>query len=73
KNMEYIKKYVSISDTIPQEIIDCMYDPQTSGGLLISVEKDKSQMLLDELKNNKTPFALIGEVLEKQDYSIIVE
>lgn len=73
KNMEYIKNYVSISDTIPQEIIDCMYDPQTSGGLLISVEKDKSQMLLDELKNNKTPFALIGEVLEKQDYSIIVE
>lgn len=73
KNMEYIKEQVKISKTVVQEIIDCICDPQTSGGLLISVEKNKSQLLLDELKKSKTPYALIGEVLEKQDYRIIVE
>ena len=73
RNMEYIKDQVKISDSVPQEIIDCIYDPQTSGGLLISVEKDKAEMLLNELKNSTTPYALIGEVLEKQNHSIIVE
>lgn len=73
RNMNYVKNHVEISGKIPQEIIDCMYDPQTSGGLLISVEKSKSDMLLNELKNNKTPYALIGEVLKKQSRSIIVD
>lgn len=73
RNMEYIKNHVNISDKVPQEIIDCISDPQTSGGLLISVEKNKSDILLQELKKSITPYALIGEVLEKQEYRIIVE
>ena len=73
RNMEYIKTKVMISESVPQEIIDCMYDPQTSGGLMISVEKDKSEKLLHELKNSTTAFGIVGEVLEKSDYSIIVE
>jgi selenide,water dikinase len=73
KNMNHIKDSVSISEAVPQELADCMYDPQTSGGLLISVDKDKAQKLLDELKNSPTPYALIGEVVEKEKYSIIVE
>lgn len=73
RNMEYIKDYVKISESVPQEIADCMFDPQTSGGLLISLEKEKSDLLLNELKNSSTPYALVGEVLEKQEYSIIVE
>ena len=73
RNMEYIKDFVKVSESVPQEIADCMFDPQTSGGLLISLEKEKSQLLLNELKSSSTPFALIGEVLEKQDYSITVE
>lgn len=73
RNFGYIKNHVIISDKVPQEITDCISDPQTSGGLLISVEKDKAEMLLNELKNATTPYAQIGEVLEKQDYRIIVE
>ena len=73
KNMEYIKDFVKISESVPQEVADCMFDPQTSGGLLISLEKEKSEFLLYELKNSSTPYAVIGEVLEKQEYSIIVE
>lgn len=73
KNMEHIKNHVKVKETVPQNVLDCMYDPQTSGGLLISVEKSKSDTLLNELKDSKTPFALIGEVLEKSDFSIMVE
>lgn len=73
RNMEYIKDFVKISESVPQEIADCMFDPQTSGGLLISLEKEKSDLLLNELKNSSTPYALVGEVLEKQEFDIIVE
>jgi len=73
RNMNYVKDHVEISGKIPRERIDCLFDPQTSGGLLISVEKSKADMLLNELKNNKTPYALIGEVLKRQRRSIIVD
>ncbi len=72
-NMNHIKNFVSFSAEVPQELADCMYDPQTSGGLLISVDKDKAQDLLNELKDSPTPYALIGEVVEKENHSILVE
>lgn len=72
KNMNYVKDHADISGKIPREIADCMFDPQTSGGLLISVDKSKADTLLSELKNSKTPHALIGEVLKRQDKDIIV-
>jgi selenide,water dikinase len=50
-----------------------MYDPQTSGGLLISVPEENSEKLLEELrKNNKTDFNLIGKVKAKGEYAIKV-
>jgi len=73
KNMNHIKDSVSILKEVPQELSDCMYDPQTSGGLLISVDKNKAKELLYELKHSPSPYALIGEVVEKEKYSIIVE
>ncbi len=73
RNMDHIKDHVKISDKAAQEVIDCMSDPQTSGGLLISVEKSKAEDLLNELKNSPTPYGLVGEVTERQDYRIIVE
>lgn len=73
KNMNYIKDFVRISNQIPQELVDCMYDPQTSGGLLISLDKGKAEMLLTELQDSPMPYALIGEVLAKDIYSIVVE
>ena len=52
RNMEYIKDFVKVSESVPQEIADCMFDPQTSGGLLISLEKEKSQLLLNDSGNS---------------------
>ena len=45
--MNYIKEFVSISEEVPEELADCMYDPQTSGGLLISVDKNKGWIDVD--------------------------
>lgn len=73
RNEAYISEKISFSDKVPQEIRDIMYDPQTSGGLLIAVSKDKADTLLEILsKNNKTEFSLIGKVIEKTEHFIKV-
>ena len=72
-NEGYMGKHVHFAESIKQEIRDIMYDPQTSGGLLISVPEENSEKLLEELrKNNKTDFNLIGKVKAKGEYAIKV-
>ncbi len=72
-NEGYIGEHVRFDKSIKQEIRDIMYDPQTSGGLLISVPEENSEKLMEELrKNNKTDFNIIGKVKTKGKYSIEV-
>lgn len=72
-NMKFIGDKVSFNDNISQEIKDILYDPQTSGGLLISIEAEKADTLLKLLENGPTEFGIIGEVIEKQNKYIIIE
>lgn len=58
---------------IEKDIEDILFDPQTSGGLLISVEKEKAPQLLKELEKSPTEYAIIGEVLEEGEFPLIVE
>lgn len=54
---------------VEEHYLDLLYDPQTSGGLLISVSpKDLKQMMRDfEEAHMDTSVAVIGEVKEKSD------
>lgn len=72
-NEAYLDGRVHFAEEIPQEIRDIMYDPQTSGGLLISVSADKLDRLMDGLKKKlKTDFNVIGKVKQKGEYAIEV-
>ena len=68
KNMAYFKGKVEYNK-VDESYIDLFFDPQTSGGLLISVnESDASKILKDlEDKNLDTKFAIIGRVVEKKE------
>lgn len=52
---------------------DILYDPETSGGLLISLPEDQAELLLENLKDSKLPYGIVGRVVEKQDKYIIVK
>lgn len=57
-----------------KEDLDILFDPQTSGGLLISVPEKKSGKLLKKLLDEGINSAsLIGEVIKKPKAKIIVE
>lgn len=72
-NRGYIGDNVIFTNQIAEAVEDMLFDPQTSGGLLISISKEKAELLLDELKNNPTDYAVIGEVVDKKEYYLIVE
>ncbi len=72
-NKSYIGDRVAFNGDVPIEMKDILFDPQTSGGLLLSVEKEKVDELLENLKESPTSYSVIGEIIEKEDHFIIVE
>ena len=50
-----------------------MFNPETSGGLLITVPKNELDEILDKLKDIPTRFAVIGKVVEKKEKYLIVK
>ena len=73
KNREFREGMVDISPSVKQAVLDILYDPQTSGGLLICVERESSGDLVNELKEKGIDAAaVIGEVLSEPKGKIVV-
>lgn len=54
---------------IEEHFIDLLYDPQTSGGLLLSVEPQYVEAIMEEFEKKRldTKVSIIGTVSEKSD------
>lgn len=50
-----------------------LHDPQTSGGLLLSVSSDLSKMMIEALREKFKFAEIVGEVLPRQDKAVIFE
>lgn len=71
-NRNYLKDLVKEQPGISLSKMDLLYDPQTSGGLLIALEEKEAEKLVRDLKN-ETPWAeIIGQVEDPQEYRISV-
>lgn len=72
-NRAYLKPFAAIRDSVPLFLSDLVYDPQTSGGLLITVPEKEGIKLLSAL-NDMIPVAkIVGFVEEYQRNYIQVE
>jgi len=72
-NREFRKLMVDISPSIDPVVQDILFDPQTSGGLLICVEQKNADDLLINLKEQGMPWAaIIGEVVKEPKERILV-
>lgn len=60
-------------NNIPEWFEDILFDPQTSGGLLISCSKEVAKDMMEELSKLDLPSSVIGEAIELSDVYIIVE
>lgn len=65
RNIEFIAGCVEFADAIPEEVRNLLFDPQTSGGLLLSVAAQDAPALLAALRARDIPAQEIGSVIEK--------
>jgi selenide,water dikinase len=65
RNVEFIACSVEFAPDIPEEVRNLLFDPQTSGGLLLSVAPEDAPKLLESLRGRGLPAAQIGGVIEK--------
>jgi len=71
-NRSFIESCVEFAVEVPELMRMVLCDPQTAGGLLISVAPADSERLLAQLRDAGVPAAEIGEVLAKQKPLIAV-
>ena len=72
KNRTFLEGKVQMEE-IPMGLQEVLLDPQTSGGLLLSVHPEDAQILLERLKENNIPAAIVGEVVPRGSWNIVVE
>lgn len=63
RNRKYAEPFV-MADGIPLEIQDTLYDPQTSGGLLIAVDPNDADALAETMQKTVPDACRIGTVSE---------
>lgn len=71
-NREYIGNDFLLDTDITKEMASLLFDPQTAGGMLISIAADKADALLARLRENYSDAAIIGRVTEKATRSLVV-
>jgi selenide,water dikinase len=74
RNREHFADHVKIIGSVPPEVEDLLYDPQTSGGLLIAVPEENCDKLLSALNRKGVVIhRVIGRVVEKGSGKISVQ
>jgi len=73
KNREFRESMIHFAKTVKRSLQDIIVDPQTSGGLLISVGRDQANALVKALQDaGISNIAEIGEVLKDPEEKIWV-
>jgi selenide,water dikinase len=72
-NREFAECVVDYGEVLPEELRTVLFDPQTAGGLLISVAAEQSGKLRQWLEHAGVPAAEIGEIIPKQGSLIQVK
>ena len=74
RNFDYTRSVALPAASGDDRVIDCLYDPQTSGGLLASIERDSAEAVLEELRAGPCPrAAVVGAVAQAAEAPITVK
>jgi len=62
KNRQFRQSMIRNPDSAAPEMLDLLFDPQTSGGLLISLPGEDARALLDDLHNAEIKASIVGRI-----------
>lgn len=72
KNRNHVEAFVQFKD-ISFAMEEVLFDPQTSGGLLLAVDPKDVEAMVAEMQSCGLPAAMVGEIVEKGEIEITVE
>ncbi len=73
RNREYAAQYVEVEEGVSEEVEIALYDPQTSGGLLIALPGSQGEEFVATLKNRGvTSAAVIGKIVDRSEGRILL-
>jgi selenide,water dikinase len=72
-NRQFAESCVEAEDSVPQDLLTLLYDPQTAGGLLISVAAADAARLAAAMQSAGVEAVEIGDVVEKRKPLIAVK
>jgi len=65
-NRDFFSCRVEVHSNVPDLLVDILYDPQTSGGLLISLPSHEAERLVEALKKEgNIDSCIVGKVVEE--------
>ncbi len=70
-NRQFFSCRVEVHSNVPELLLDILYDPQTSGGLLVSLSPHEAEKLVEALKKEGHVYSsIVGEVVEEHPKKI---
>lgn len=71
RNRDYRQKYVKNHEQIDRTLMDLLFDPQTSGGLLFTVREDQADEICRNMNSKGISARIIGETTEAEGIEIL--
>ena len=71
-NREFLEGRVRFAPSVSEELRALLFDPQTSGGLLVALAPESANRAVEAFRQRGVPARLIGEVLPQQSTPIEV-
>ena len=73
RNRSYAEAGVAVRNGVSRTMQDLLYDPQTSGGLLMAIDPADADACLRELRDTIPTAAAVGYITEREDSWIVLE
>lgn len=72
RNRDFFGPRVELGEELPLDLTDVLFDPQTSGGLLLALGEKDAERLVEALRNEDLPAAVIGRAVARGEKSVVV-
>ena len=72
-NKQFLEGHIRVSENVDEHLLTVMFDPQTSGGMLMAVPQDRTERLEQEAADRKVFAQCIGQVESLGEVTILVE